>query len=144
MTKHGSFKHAVRQRARDTGQRYTQALADLRQISASPFVRTRPLDLAGLRRHLEGCYGIDLVSLALIDDNPEVRPRGSWPGHYPSTLFLRRNEGRPWIVRVFSSPADQVDRVSGDAEVLRFLASQGFRPNASLQTTRFRCSTGAV
>jgi hypothetical protein len=126
MTKQGSFKRVVRQRARETGQRYTQALADLEQINSSPFARTRPFERSDLKNHLETQYGIRISSLAPIDDDPETRPRGSWPGHYPSTLLVRREDGPPWIARVFSSLADQVARVEGDAEILRFLAANDF------------------
>lgn len=126
MTKQGSFKRAVRQRARETGQRYTQALTDLEQVNRSPFARTRPVETAELKNHLESRYGIRIASLAPIDDDPETRPRGSWPGHYPSTLLVRRQDDSRWIARIFSSPADQVDRVQGDADILRFLASHGF------------------
>ncbi|GAB3811619.1 phosphotransferase enzyme family protein [Kribbella italica] len=126
MTKRGSFKRVVRERARETGQRYTQALADLEQINRSPFARTRPFEHGGLKDHLEARYGIRIGSVAPIDDDPVTRPRGSWPGHYPSTLLVRREDGPSWIARVFSSPADQVARVEGDAEILRFLAANGY------------------
>jgi aminoglycoside phosphotransferase (APT) family kinase protein len=126
MTKQGSFKRAVRQRVRETGQRYTQALADVEQISRSPFARIRQVGPAELRTHLEARYGIRTTSLVPIDDDPATRPRGSWPGHYPSTLLVKRQDGPPWIARVFSSPADQVSRVHGDADILRFLASHDF------------------
>ncbi|GAB2596466.1 phosphotransferase enzyme family protein [Kribbella endophytica] len=126
MTKQGSFKRAVRQRARETGQRYTQALADLEQINRSPFAQTRPFERSDLKTHLETRYGIRISSLAPIDDDPATRPRGSWPAHYQSTLLVRREDGPPWIARVFSSPADQVARVEGDAEILRFLAANDF------------------
>jgi len=127
MTKQGSFKRTVHRRACVTGQRYTQALADVEQINSSPFARTRPFEPAELKNHLEARYGIHIASLAPIDDDPQTRPRGSWPGHYPSTLLVRREDGSPWIARVFSSPADQVNRVHDDAEILQFLAEHGFR-----------------
>lgn len=126
MTTQGSFKRAVRERARETGQRYTQALADLEQINKSPFAHNRPFERSDLKSHLETRYGIRISSLAPIDDDPATRPRGSWPGHYPSTLLVRREDGPPWIARVFSSPADQVARVQGDADILRFLAAHDF------------------
>ena len=126
MTQQGSFKRAVRQRAAATGQRYTQALADLEQINRSPFARTRPVRLVGLGDHLAERYGATISWVAPIDDDLATRPRGSWPGHYPSTLYVRRPDGPPWIARVFSSAADRLDRVQGDAEILRFLAEQGF------------------
>lgn len=124
MTKNGSFKRAVRQRARETGQRYTQARAALeRGESAEPL--TRPYDRAGLKAHLEAHHGIRITWLAPIDDRA-TRPRGSWEGHYPSTLLVKRTDGPPWVARVFSSTADRVGRVQGDAEILRFLAAHAF------------------
>lgn len=126
MTKQGSFKRAVRQRARQSGLRYTEARAVLEQGRMSPFALTRPVDHAALQAHLEARYGIRITSMAPIDDDPATRPRGSWPGHYPWTLIVRRQDGRPWVARVFSSPADKVSRVEGDAEILRFLAAHDF------------------
>jgi len=79
-----------------------------------------------VQAHLEATYGIRIVSLAPIDDDPATRPANSWEGHYPSTLFVRRSEGAPWIARVFSSPSDTVARVEGDAEILAFLADHDF------------------
>ena len=126
MTKQSSFKRAVRQRARATGQRYTEARAVLEQAGESPFAHTRPFDEAALTTHLQGKYGIRVTSILPIDDDPAFRPRGSWPGHYPWTLIVGRVDGRPWVARVFSSPADGFSRVEGDADILRFLAAHGF------------------
>lgn len=134
MTKQGSFRRAVRRRAQETGQRYTQARADLETAGRQEFTTTRPFDRDRLRAHLESQYKIRINALARIDDDPRTRPRDSWPGHYASTLYLDRADGPPWIVRVFSSRADSVGRVQGDAEVLRFLAQRGFpaeRPAAA-------------
>ncbi len=126
MTKQGSFKRAVRQHARRTGQRYTEARADVEIAERQAFVHARPFEHAALTAHLEAQYGIRITSLASIDDDPKTRPRGSWPGHYPATLLLKRTDGPPWIARIFSSPADRVSRVEGDAEILRFLAAHHF------------------
>lgn len=126
MTKQGSFKRAVRHHARRTGQRYTQARADLELAERQAFVHDRPFEREALTAHLEGQYGIRITSLASIDDDPATRPRGSWPGHYPSTLLVTRKDGPPWIARIFSSPADRVSRVEADAEILRFLATHDF------------------
>jgi Ser/Thr protein kinase RdoA (MazF antagonist) len=126
MTEQGSFKRAVRRRARETGERYTEARAALERGKApEPPTPARPYELSALVAHLEARYGIPITSLAPIDD-PESRPRGSWDGHYPSTLLVRRQDGPPWIARIFSSPADKVSRVEGDAEILRFLAAHDF------------------
>ncbi|WP_432894011.1 phosphotransferase [Kribbella sp. CA-245084] len=126
MTKQGSFKRAVRQHARRSGQRYTEARADMELAARQPFVHARPFEHAALTAHLEAQYGIRITSLASIDDDPTTRPRDSWPGHYPGTLLVKRQDGPPWIARIFSSPADQVSRVEGDAEILRFLAAHNF------------------
>ena len=124
MTQQGSFKRAVRQRARESGQRYTEARAALEK-GKSAERPARPFEPAALQAHLEAHYGIRITSMAPIDD-PGARPRGSWAGHYPSTLLVKRNDGSPWVARIFSSPADKVSRVEGDADILRFLAAHDF------------------
>ena len=126
MTRQGSFKRAVRQRTRATGQRYTEARAVLEQAGESPFAATRPFDDAALAAHLRAQYGIGVTSVVPIDDDPAFRPRGSWPGHYPWTLIVKRDDGPPWVARVFSSPSDGVGRVEEDADILRFLAAHRF------------------
>lgn len=126
MTKQGSFKRAARERARATGQRYTEARADLELANRQEFIHSRPFEQAVLKSHLEAHYGIGISSILPIDDDPATRPRDSWPGHYPSTLVVKHGDGQRWIARVFSSSADQVSRVQGDAEILEFLASQDF------------------
>lgn len=90
------------------------------------FAGARRVEHAEFQDHLEAYYGTRITSVAPIDDDPETRPRGSRPGHYPSTLFVNRDDGPPWIARVFSSPADQVSRVHGNAKILRFLDQYDF------------------
>lgn len=126
MTKQGSFKRAARERARATGQRYTQARADLETANRQEFVHSRPFEQATLKAHLEEHYGIGITSILPIDDDPATRPRDSWPGHYPSTLIVKHVDGQQWIARVFSSSADRVSRVQDDAEILQFLAAHDF------------------
>lgn len=65
MTKQGSFKRAVRQRASETGERYTEARAALEQAKA-PEAPTpaRPYELSALRAHLADHYGTPMTSLA--------------------------------------------------------------------------------
>lgn len=126
MTKQGSFKRVVRRRAHATGQRYTEARAVLEEASGSPFAHTRPYDGDALADHLRAQYEIRVTSVVPIDDDPAFRPHGSWPGHYPWTLIVKREDGPPWVARVFSSPSDGVGRVQEDAEVLRFLALHDF------------------
>jgi hypothetical protein len=126
MTKQSSFKRAARDRARATGQRYSQARADLELANRQEFIDSRPFEQVPLKAHLEQHYGIGIDSIRPIDDDPATRPRDSWPGHYPSTLVVKHTDGQLWIARVFSSSADQVSRVEGDAEILRFLAAHHF------------------
>ncbi|SDS55065.1 phosphotransferase [Microlunatus soli] len=126
MTKQSSFKRAARERARATGQRYTQARADLELANRQAFIGSRPFEQTALKAHLERHYGIEIYSILPIDDDPATRPAGSWPGHYPSTLVVKHTDGQQWIARVFSSSTDRVSRVRGDAEVLQFLAANRF------------------
>ncbi len=119
MTKEGSFKRAVRKRARESGQRYTEARAAMdKGESAVPVMRPLPFEHAALKAHLEERYGIRITSMEGI-----AFP--SWR-HRPSTLLVKREDGPSWVARIFSSPADDVGRVEGDAEILKFLASHDF------------------
>jgi aminoglycoside phosphotransferase (APT) family kinase protein len=119
MTKQGSFKRAVRKRARESGQRYTEARAAMDQRSGTvPAPNDRRVEHTALKAHLEQRYGIRIKSMASIAF-PSWRAR-------PCTLLVKREDGSPWVARVFSSPADKVSRVEGDAEILRFLASHDF------------------
>ena len=119
MTKEASFKRAVRKRARETGERYTQARAAMdKGASGVPVVRPLPFEHAALRSHLEQRYGIRISGMEGISFP-------SWR-HRPSTLRVTREDGPPWVARVYSSPGDSVGRVEGDAEILRFLASHDF------------------
>ncbi len=126
MTKQSSFKRVARERARATGQRYTQARADLELANRQEFVHSRPFEQLALKAQLEDHYGIGIQSIMPIDDDPATRPDGSWPGHYASTLVVKHVDGQRWIARIFSSSADRVSRVEGDAEILRFLAAHDF------------------
>lgn len=126
MTKQSSFKRVARERARATGQRYAQARADLELANRQEFIDSRPYEQVALTAHLEKHYGIAIASILPIDDDPATRPRDSWPGHYPSTLVVKHTDGQQWIARIFSSSADRVSRVEGDAAMLRFLATQDF------------------
>jgi hypothetical protein len=59
MTKDGSFKKVVQRHARDTGQRYTEALTDLEGLDARLFHKPVAERLAA---HLREHYGIDAVA----------------------------------------------------------------------------------
>src|SRR5690606_11022524 len=80
MTKQGSFKRAVRRRAQETGQRYTQARADLETAGRQEFTTTRPFDRDRLRAHLESQYKIRINALARIDDDPRTGRGTPGPG----------------------------------------------------------------
>jgi Ser/Thr protein kinase RdoA (MazF antagonist) len=117
MTKQGSFKRAVRNRARETGVRYTEARAALEKDTVPP-PNDRRVEYAALKAHLEQRYGIRITSLAGIAF-PSWRER-------PCTVHVKRADGPDWVARVFSAPTDAVARVEGDAEILRFLAGHDF------------------
>jgi len=117
MTKQGSFKRAVRKRARESGQRYTEARAAMDQGTVPP-PNDRRVEYAALKAHLESRYGIRVTSMAGINF-PSWRER-------PCTVRVNREDGSSWVARVFSSPADKVSRVEGDADILRFLAAHEF------------------
>src|ERR1700710_3131336 len=59
MTKHGSFKKAVRRHAQDTDQRYTEALSDLEGVGSRMFHQPVAEDLLA---HLRDHHGIDAVA----------------------------------------------------------------------------------
>jgi hypothetical protein len=113
MTKAASFKRAVRSRARQTGQKYTTARSAMESDDLRKRI-SRPVQHEALKVHLEKRYGIRIARLAAFD------------GDHPATLRLERAEGMPWVARVFTSTADLVERVEGDAEILRWLQSQGY------------------
>lgn len=125
MTEDSGVERAGREHARATGRRYARARAEF-DGTIRPFARTRPVDLDRLRAHLESTYGVAVTSLRPVDDDPATRPRGSWPGHYPSTLVARLADGERWVVRVSSSAADRLERAEGDVQVLEVLAAHGF------------------
>ena len=121
MPKQGGFKRAVRQRARETGERYTQARAAMEEAKRVYPVfghpSARPFDHAALKSHLEECYRTRITAMTPITASGMT---------YASTLLVRRDDGPDWVARVFSGPRDEVRRVEDDAEILRFLAAHDF------------------
>jgi aminoglycoside phosphotransferase (APT) family kinase protein len=77
----------------------------------------RPFEHAALKKHLEERYATHITSMTPITASGMT---------YSSTLLVQRKDGPAWVARVFSSPADKVSRVEGDAEILRFLAAHNF------------------
>ena len=105
MTKDSGFKKVVRRHAAETGQRYTEAKADLEGLEA----RMEHAPAAErLVAHLRDSYGIDAVSATPISQ------------HVNYVLRIDRNDGDPWVARAFP-PARPRGGAEGDAEILRFL-----------------------
>lgn len=110
MTKEGSFKRAVRGHASDTGQRYTEARADLDGVDRRVFHETTADRVAA---HLKEHYGIEVSAVSSIGSHNEV------------VFRIDQRDGRVWVARVFP-PARQRARVEGDARILALLARHGF------------------
>ena len=110
MTKDSGFKKVVRRHAAETGQRYTEAKADLEGLEA------RMEYAPGTERlvaHLRDRYGVDAVRATPISQHV----------HY--VLRVDRNDGDPWVARAFP-PARPRAGAEGDAAILRFLELKGY------------------
>lgn len=105
MTKHSSFKKVVRRHAQETGQRYTEALADLEGVEERLFHQPSP---ERVLTHLRDHYGLDATATTKVSR------------HNDHVFRVDRNDGDPWIVRVYP-PARPKAGVEGDAAILRFL-----------------------
>ena len=110
MTKDASYKKVVRRHAEETGQRYTEALTDLRGLGAR--MHHQP-DADRLLAHLRDCYGIDPVAATKLSV------------HKTYVFRIDREDGGPWVARAFP-PARPRAGVEGDAAILRFLERQGY------------------
>jgi Ser/Thr protein kinase RdoA (MazF antagonist) len=110
MTKHGSFKKAVRRHARDTDQRYTEALSDLEGVGTRMF--HQPV-AEHLLTHLRDHHGVDALA---------ATPVSRHNGH---VFHIDRRDGDPWIARVFPPARPRVS-VEDDATILRFLERQDY------------------
>ncbi len=123
MTKDANLKRVARRHARETGQRYTEALADLEGLRARVGWRRWSNDgrSAALHEpiaervlsHLRDRYGIDAVTASKVSS------------HNDHVFRVDRRDGDPWIVRVFP-PARPASGVEGDAAILRYLERLGF------------------
>ena len=128
MPKDGSFKRAVRARARESGEKYAAVRAAMEAAGKDadePLWRwsSPAFEHDALRAHLEDSYGIRVTSMAPFDVD------------HPATLRIERSDGLPWVARVYAaraqdregrpvrieSRADLAERVIGDAEILRWL-----------------------
>ena len=110
MTKDASFKKVVRRHARQTGQRYTEALADLEGLGAR--MSHKPA-AERLLAHLRDRYGIDAVAATRLSV------------HKTYVFRIDRNDGEPWVARAFPPARPRVG-VEGDAAILAFLERQGY------------------
>jgi Ser/Thr protein kinase RdoA (MazF antagonist) len=110
MTKDASFKKVVRRHAGETGQRYTEALTDLKGLGARMHHEPAP---ERLLVHLRDRYGIDPVAATKLSV------------HKTYVFRIDRDDGRPWVARAFP-PARPRAGVEGDAAILRFLERQDY------------------
>jgi Ser/Thr protein kinase RdoA (MazF antagonist) len=110
VTKDASFKKAVRRHAGETGQRYTEALTDLKGLGARMHHEPVPERLLA---HLRDRYGIDPVAATKLSV------------HKTYVFRIDRNDGSPWVARAFP-PARPRAGVEGDAAILRFLERQDY------------------
>ena len=131
MTKDSGFKKVVRRHAAETGQRYTEAKADLEGLDA----RMEHAPVAErLVRHLRDTYGIDAVSATPISQ------------HVNYVLRVDRKDGDPWVARAFP-PARPRIGAEGDAAILGFLERHDYpaeRPAADEPVSNFEGSTVLV
>jgi Ser/Thr protein kinase RdoA (MazF antagonist) len=110
MTKDGSFKKIVRRHAADTGQRYTEALTDLKGLGA----RMDHVPVAErLLAHLRDRHGIDAVAATRLSV------------HKTYVFRIDRRDDDPWVARAFP-PARPHSGAEGDAAILRFLELHDF------------------
>jgi Ser/Thr protein kinase RdoA (MazF antagonist) len=110
MTKDASYKKVVRRHAEETGQRYTEALTDLRGLGARMHHQPDPQRLLA---QLRGQYGIDPVAATKLSV------------HKTYVFRIDRRGGGSWVARAFP-PARPRAGVEGDAAILRFLERQGY------------------
>ncbi|HEX5404603.1 MAG TPA: phosphotransferase [Pseudonocardiaceae bacterium] len=110
MTKDSGFKKVVRRHAEQTGQRYTEALAELQGLHGR--MHHEPA-ADRLLAHLENHYGIDVVAATKLSV------------HKTYVFRIDRNDGSPWVARAFP-PARPRAGVDGDAAILRFLERQDY------------------
>ena len=105
MTRDASFKKVVRRHAGETGQRYTEALADVGGLGARMDHEPVPERLVA---HLRDRYGIDPVAAVRLSV------------HKTYVFRIDRRDGGPWVARAFP-PARPRAGAEGDAAILRFL-----------------------
>lgn len=110
MTKNSGFKKIVRRRAEETGQRYTEALADIEGLDVR--MHHEP-DGDRLITHLRDRYGIEAVTATKLSV------------HKTYVFRIDRSDGEPWVARAFP-PRRPAAGVEGDAAILRFLEQEDY------------------
>jgi Ser/Thr protein kinase RdoA (MazF antagonist) len=110
VTRDASFKKVVRRHAAETGQRYTEALTDLKGLGARMHHEPDPERLLA---HLRDHYGIDPVGATKLSV------------HKTYVFRIDRNDCSPWVARAFP-PARPRAGAQGDAAILRFLERQDY------------------
>lgn len=110
MTKDAGFKKIVRRHAADTGQRYTEALTDLKGLGA----RMDHMPIAErLLVHLGDRYGKDPVAATRLSV------------HKTYVFRIDHGDGGPWVARAFP-PSRPRSGAEGDAAILRFLERHSY------------------
>jgi Ser/Thr protein kinase RdoA (MazF antagonist) len=110
MTRDASFKKVVRRHAEETGQRYTEALTDLKGLGARMHHEPAPERLLA---HLRDRYGIDPAAATKLSV------------HKTYVFRIDRHDGGPWVARAFP-PARPRAGVEGDAAILGFLERRDY------------------
>ena len=127
MTKDASFKKVVRRHAEETGQRYTEALTDLKGLGARMHHEPAPEQLFA---HLRDRYGIDPVAATKLSV------------HKTYVFRIDRNGGSPWVARAFPRPGRgpvlRVTQQSSDSWSGRTIPRSAWR-----STMRYRISMAA-
>ncbi|HYD10032.1 MAG TPA: hypothetical protein VEA78_08010 [Acidimicrobiales bacterium] len=126
MTKQGSFKKVVRRHAKDTGQRYTEALADLEgvgdRMAHTPTARE-------LLAHAREAHGVDATAATKLSQ------------HNDRVWRIDLADGQRWVARVYG-PSRPRAGVDGDAAILRFLEAQAYpAERVAAETSAFDGST---
>ncbi len=110
MTKHSSFKKVVRRHAAETGQRYTEALADLEGVGDRLFHQPATERLLA---HLNDRYGVEASSATTLSQ------------HNDHVFCVTLTGGDRWVVRVYPPARPRVG-AEGDAAILQFLERQDY------------------
>jgi hypothetical protein len=101
MTKDASFKKVVRRHAEETGQRYTEALTDLKGLGARMHHVPVPEQLLA---HLRDRYGIDPVAATRLTSRCTIAVRPCWLGAVAASdqRTAARSETSPAMARAVS------------------------------------------